>query len=188
MYKSLYETWEREVKNQELQRLPPDFYVMVADYLRKLREEGRMLDRKTVKASLLKRELVNVKQMVNEIILTRYRKAIKLLAKGEKIPQDMLTAEEAKIYCGAMPFADAIQNFIKSVLRGFLPKAEVEITRKRVVLRFLVDVPAIIGADMKAYGPFKAEDVASLPVENANILVKQGLAEKVELGFVAKKV
>lgn len=182
MYSSLYEVWEREVKSHELQRLPPDFYIMVADYLRRLREEGRMLDRKTVKASLLKRELVNVKRMVNEIILTRYRKAVKLLAKGEKIPSDILAAEEAKIYGEGIPFADAVQNFIQSVLRGFLPKTEVANVRRRVVLRFLADVPAIIGADLKTYGPFKVEDVASLPIENANILVKQGLAEKVELG------
>jgi DNA replication initiation complex subunit (GINS family) len=42
-------------------------------------------------------------------------------------------------------------------------------------------VPAIIGSDMKTYGPFEAEDIASLPAENAKILVKQGLAEKVEV-------
>jgi DNA replication initiation complex subunit (GINS family) len=34
---------------------------------------------------------------------------------------------------------------------------------------------------MKAYGPFVVEDVASLPVENAKILVKQGFAEVVEV-------
>jgi DNA replication factor GINS len=49
-------------------------------------------------------------------------------------------------------------------------------------MRFLKDVPAIIGADMKTYGPFKTEDVASLPVENTKILKKQGLAENVETG------
>ena len=34
---------------------------------------------------------------------------------------------------------------------------------------------------MDTYGPFKAEDIASLPVENAKILSKQGLAELVEV-------
>ena len=41
---------------------------------------------------------------------------------------------------------------------------------------------AIIGADMKTYGPVMAENVSSVPVENARIFVKQGLAEKVETG------
>jgi DNA replication initiation complex subunit (GINS family) len=43
------------------------------------------------------------------------------------------------------------------------------------------EVPEIIGSDMKTYGPFKVEDVAALPVENTRILIKQGLAEKVEV-------
>jgi len=34
---------------------------------------------------------------------------------------------------------------------------------------------------MKTYGPFMVEDVASVPLENAKILVKQGLAEVVEV-------
>jgi DNA replication initiation complex subunit (GINS family) len=33
---------------------------------------------------------------------------------------------------------------------------------------------------MKTYGPFKAEDVASLPAANSSILAKQGLAVKIE--------
>jgi len=42
-------------------------------------------------------------------------------------------------------------------------------------------VPAIIGSNMKTYGPFKTEEIASLPAENAKIFVKQGLAEKVDV-------
>ena len=38
-----------------------------------------------------------------------------------------------------------------------------------------------MGLDMKTYGPFMVEDVASLPVENAKMLVKQGLAVLVEV-------
>jgi hypothetical protein len=50
------------------------------------------------------------------------------------------------------------------------------------------DVPAIIGADMKTYCPFKVEDIAFLPVKNAKILIKQGLAEKLELINHSKKI
>jgi DNA replication initiation complex subunit (GINS family) len=57
----------------------------------------------------------------------------------------------------------------------------VEKVHRRVVLRFVKPVPAVIGADMKTYGPFLVEDVASLPVENAKILVKQGFAQMVEV-------
>jgi len=43
-------------------------------------------------------------------------------------------------------------------------------------VRFLRDVPAIVGEDLKTYGPFKAGDVAKLPRGNADALVRQGAA------------
>jgi DNA replication factor GINS len=47
------------------------------------------------------------------------------------------------------------------------------------VVRFLVDIPAIIGADLKPYGPFKPEDIATLPLENVEILMKGKAAIKI---------
>jgi DNA replication initiation complex subunit (GINS family) len=52
---------------------------------------------------------------------------------------------------------------------------------KKRVLRFLQETPSIVGADMKTYGPFLPQDVASLPVENAKVLVKQRVAVEVEV-------
>ena len=46
-----------------------------------------------------------------------------------------------------------------------------------VLIRFLQDVSVIAGVDLKEYGPFKKEDVATLPKENADSLVKSGLAK-----------
>lgn len=181
MYNELYEAWKRELENTELEKLSSDFYSKIANYLRRLKEEGRMLDKRTVKARLLKNEMRNVKRMIHELIRARYRKLIKKAAKGEKIPSDFLTIEEKKIYTGVLPLAEAYQSFAKNILRGYEPKVNVKQKHKKAVLRFLKKVPAIIGADMETYGPFKVEDVASLPVENTRILVKQGLAEKVEV-------
>jgi len=181
MYNELYEAWKQELENIELERLPSDFYCRIADYLRRLKEEGRMLDKRTVKARLLKNEIQNVKRMVHELIQGRYRKLVRKMAKDEKVPSNVLTDEEEKIYKSVSPFAEAYQSFAKSILHGHTSKIDAEQKRKRTALRFLNDVPAIIGADMETYGPFKVEDIASLPVENAKILVKQGLAEKVEV-------
>ena len=41
-----------------------------------------------------------------------------------------------------------------------------------VQVRFLKEVPAIVGADMKVYGPFKEGDVVELPKPNAEAFVK----------------
>jgi DNA replication factor GINS len=181
MYNELYEVWRQELENVELVKLPDDFYSRVADYLKRIRGESRMLDKRTVKAFLLKKEWRNVKRMLRELIQARYKKLVKKVAKGEKVPVDVLTREEKKIFTDVSPFAEAYRSFAKNLIQGQSLKVDIEREHKVVVLRFLKDVPAIIGSDMKTYGPFKAEDIASLPVENAKILVKQGLAEKIEV-------
>ncbi|MGQ9530859.1 MAG: DNA replication complex subunit Gins51 [Candidatus Bathycorpusculaceae bacterium] len=181
MYNELYDAWKRELENLELVKLPDDFYSRVADYLKRIREESRMLDKRTVKAVLLKKEMKNVKRMLRELTRARYKKLVKKAVKGEKIPLDSVTSEEKKIFVEMPHFAEAYQNFVKNLIQGHFLRNIIEREHKIVVLRFVKDVPAIIGSDMKTYGPFKVEDVAPLPAENAKILIKQGLAEKVEV-------
>jgi DNA replication initiation complex subunit (GINS family) len=181
MYDELYAAWQREIESTALGRLPPDFYTRIADYLRRIKEETRMLDKKTVKANLLEHELQNVKRMLQELVWVRYEKLVKMISENQKAPSDLLTVEEVKMCAGFLPFTEAYQRFARNLLQGQVSKVEMEKTHKRVALRFVKAIPAVIGADMKTYGPFMVEDVASLPVENAKILVKQGLAEVVEV-------
>lgn len=177
MYDELYAAWLWEIENSELGPLPPDFFVRVADYQKRIREETRMLDKKTVKMSLLEHELKNVKRMLQELAWVRYRKLIKLVIEGQKAPADALTARETQVANGILAFADKYQQFVTDLLQGQTSQIDVAKVHKRTPLRFIKQIPAIIGADMQSYGPFMAEDIASLPVENAKILVRQGLAE-----------
>jgi DNA replication factor GINS len=48
-------------------------------------------------------------------------------------------------------------------------------------VRFLQDIPEIVGTDLKIYGPYKKEDVGSLPMQNAQALIKQAAARSVEV-------
>jgi len=143
-----------------------------------------MLDKKTLKAHLLEHELRNVEHLVKELTRTRYKKLVKTIRQNQKIPSEALTVEEAKICTGLLSFTQAYRAFAKSLLQGQTAKAEAETQEqphRLVTLRFIKAIPAIVGSDMKTYGPFMAEDVASVPVENARILVKQGLAAMVEV-------
>ena len=181
MYDELYDIWKRELDNTELDELPKDFYSRMADYLKRLKEENRMLDKRTVKARLLRCETQNVKQMLHDITQARYRKLIRKATRGEEAPKDHPAPEEESLLKGVLPLAEAYQTLIKNLLRGHhLEQTRSELQGTSSVLRFVKDIPAIIGSDMKTYGPFRIEDVASLPVENAKILVKQGVAEQVE--------
>jgi DNA replication initiation complex subunit (GINS family) len=188
MYDELYAAWRLEIENSQLGSLTSDFYARVADYLKRIKEENKTIDAKTVKMTLLEREMANAKQMAQELISTRYRKLVKMIVAGQTMPLDGLASEEQNMLNGVSPSADAYRKFASLILEGHLLKINVDIVQvevplvhKRVTLRFLKPVPSIIGADMKSYGPFLVEDVASVPLENARILVKQGLAKTMEL-------
>jgi DNA replication initiation complex subunit (GINS family) len=185
MYDELYAAWRFELENTAIGGLPSDFYARAADYLGSIKEETKMMDKKTVKSALLEHELKRVKCMLKELIWARYKKLVSLVSESRKLPSGLLADEEESLCTGFLSFAESYQKFADKLLIGQVstkvPKVAVKKARRRVTLRFVKDVPAVIGADMKTYGPFMVEDVASVPVENAEILVKQGLAEKVDL-------
>jgi DNA replication factor GINS len=181
LYNELYEAWKREKENIELQALPKGFYTKLAQYVKKIKEEGRMLDEKTIKAKLLIRESKNVQKMLEELLILRHEKTVNKVLDGETISSEGLTSEEEKLVKEVTPSFESFQTLLKNILFGRLPQIEVKREPKKRVLRFLKEIPAIIGADMKTYGPFKPEDVASLPLENAKILTKQGIAVEVEV-------
>ena len=53
--------------------------------------------------------------------------------------------------------------------------------KKKIVIRFLHEVDEIVGADLEKYGPFKTEDIATIPYENAQALIAKNVATKVHL-------
>jgi len=181
MYNEIYAAWRKETEETSLASLPPDFYKRITDYLTRVAEDSKTIDKKSLKANLLDHEAHNVGRMLKELLWARYKKLIKSITKSHKLPFDSLTVEEAKASESFVIFTDAYQKFAKALLQDQLAQVGAEPTHKRLVLRFSKNIPSIIGMDMKTYGPFMAEDVASLPAENARILIKQGLAVLVEV-------
>lgn len=186
MYEELYEVWKQEFENTKLVKLTSDFYLRLAGYFKRLAVEDRMLDRRSVKAMLLRKEMQNARRMVQDLANERYKKITFLMSKGEKVPLGHLATQESEIYSSMSPILDMLGNLVEEVLRGRSPEIEAEQTSGKIALRFLKDVPAVVGGDMKSYGPFKTEDVASLPVENAKILIREGMAEKIETNWRPK--
>jgi len=180
MYDELYKAWAQEKETKEIQVLPKDFYVKLADYIKRMKDESRMLDDKTVRAKLLRREFTNVKRMAKQLVQLRYEKALRKAMAGEVIAKEAFTREEEKLLGEVAPSLESFQALLKDILGGRSPRVEVKEKPKTMILRFVQEIPAIIGADMKTYGPFKPEDIASLPIENARILIKQGVAIEVE--------
>ena len=193
MYNELYSAWQREIDDPTLGGLPLDFYTKISQYLKHIKEEDKVLDKKSVKTSLLEHESVNVERMLKELLGSRYRKIIKTVTKTQKLPTELLTVEEARMCETFADFTKSYHKFTNNLMQGQLNVEPIKVVvktetyavapqpHKRSTIRFLKNIPAIMGADMKSYGPFIAEDVASLPPQNAQILVKQGLAVLVEV-------
>jgi DNA replication factor GINS len=182
MYRELVQIYEQEIEKCDLTKIPSDFYVRVADYIRQLKEEGRMLNRRAVKASLLKREIQNARKMTRVIIQVRYVKIVKKTERMEKVSPELMTSEEQEICKTISALSEQFHSLADDILKGHAPRVSIVQRHKRTILLFSKEVPSVIGSDMKTYGPFEIEDVASLPIENANIMVNQDYADKVEVG------
>ena len=180
MYEELFEAWKKEKESAELQALPRDFYANLVSYMKKMREENRMLDKKTTRARLMHRELENTKKLVKELMKLRREKILRKAMTGKTVPEDSLTIEEKSLHHEILPLAESYQGFLKNVLRGQIVQIERKEKPKKMLVRFLKEIPAIMGSDMNAYGPYKAEDIATLPPENAKLLIKQSIAIEVE--------
>ena len=118
--------------------------------------------------------------MLAELFEVRYRKLGEKAFARETVPQNCLTEEEEKFYREIFSLAESYHSFSKDVLRSHLSSIEKDAKQAVPVLRFVQEVPALVGADMKTYGPFGPEDIATLPPENARLLIKQGVAVEVD--------
>ncbi len=107
-----------------------------------------------------------------------------------EIQIDSLTTEEKDLFNSIAPSTETFNKLLKNISEGkvtnnsplqTLKQVEPPVAHKRLTVRFLKPLPSIIGVDMKSYGPFLVEDVASVPTENAKALIKQGLAKAVDL-------
>jgi len=182
MYDELYQAWKREKENRKLQALPDDFYSVISLYIKGLTEEQRMLDEQSVKTRLLAEELKYARRLISDLLYLRSQKILQeTLIEGAKLG-DILTTEEEVLFANIAPSFKAYDKLTAAIVGGRKPQVE-EATLakpKKILVRFLREIPAIIGTDMKTYGPFKPEDIAGLPMENVEALLKQGVVVKLE--------
>ena len=102
---------------------------------------------------------------------------------GAAVAGFSLTREERALQADLRRLLSSHEDRLKSILMGRPPKVEAKPPPGPglKVVRFLQAVPAIMGIDMKTYGPFSPEDIASIPAENAENLIRRGIAKEVEI-------
>ena len=77
---------------------------------------------------------------------------------------------------------ERIRMILSATVNGkskFLESLSLNHKTRKVVVRFLKEADELVGADLEKYGPFKAEDIATIPYENAQALISKDIATKV---------
>ncbi|MBL7100403.1 MAG: DNA replication complex GINS family protein [Nanoarchaeota archaeon] len=195
-YETLYEILRREKLRAELQPLDKNFFKDVVKYLS---EKQSILDSQMKKVSIfsssetqkIQKQIENIKRMIQELYERRENKIFQLAVFSSRVNDKAnskgMLDEERDLYDHLVSI---LNSFRKCVLFNVLslknPQVKLESEPKELkteikpsngLVRFLHATPKFIGDDLKVYGPFEAEDVASLPLKVTNILIKN---ERVE--------
>ncbi len=192
MYRRIFEAWNRERENIDLQPLGDGFYKEVEDYSESLKEGLKNNKSSNLEFKLQGNELKRIRFMVEDLVKRRFSKVVQtILEEGGTVGGSILTREERRVHdylkkCngildGMVDVAGEYTHILRE--RHTIEEKDVRLT----LLRFLKPVPEIVGADLKIYGPFDSEDLATLPNLNARFLIVNGLALEVQWSFKPKE-
>lgn len=179
----LYRIWKIEKGERALQKLPQSFYSEVSRLLNDSKASCEATGHDRTQKSISEKEFKILRRLSTEIAETRMKKIVDAVLSRQDVAATLLTQQEAEFAEQLAIHIGDYYRFIDGLVQTgpVLPEkttSEPAETRLEVV-RFLSDFPAIIGVDLKTYGPFKAEDIATLPVENASALISQGVVKQV---------
>ena len=173
---SLHHTVLRETEGRSLSELDPGFYRELAGFIGDLRrQEFDGVESK------IKDELIGMATELTSLLI-RLR-LDKVADPGDPGAANLLD-EEKFILDSREELAERTDLIFSAVTRGkskLLESISEGHKARRVVVRLLRDVDELVGADMQRYGPFKAEDIATIPYENAQALISKDAATKVRL-------
>jgi DNA replication initiation complex subunit (GINS family) len=119
--------------------------------------------------------LESVKRRLKTIFERRERKILNAahgFIDSGVVPENM-TDEERKLFERVVECLNAFQK----EREGRMEKKEENLA----LVAILEPVHKFVGINMKHYGPFSKGDIATLPEPNADLLIKKGLAEKIEM-------
>ena len=175
-YDDLAQASRREQHNAELQPLRQGFYKDLAAYIRRLKEAQRNVDAKSLKAVVIEEELQRVEKLLTQLLDQRLAKLWSQSGSVESTGLEYSEKQAQQTLSGIRRDYDRMKQ---DLLQGREPRISVSKGRQFALIRFVRDVPPIIGVDLKTHGPFHKEDVARLPQENAEGLIRQGAAVEV---------
>ena len=158
-----------------LQPLPGDFYSILAAYSQKLkRSAGSGSSDLAVRLTATQSDMI--RSMVRQLLKLRTQKAMRYNALLQLLP------EERYVCSAEQKFQRRFETMVEAVAGGqpsFVEFANLSESRRNVTVKFVNRVSELVGLDMRRYGPFEADDVASIPAASADILIAGGDAVEV---------
>ena len=164
----------RETESDSIQEIDPQFYRQLSDFIGNLKKEEFDGVESKIKEKLI--------QMATELTSLLINIRLDKILKQEKIEIENLLDEEKFILDSEEEQRERTEMILSATINGkskFLESLSQNHKTKTVVIRFLQEVDEIVGADLEKYGPFKTEDIATIPYENAQALISKNIATKV---------
>ena len=164
----------RETDSDTIQEIEPNFYRDLSDFIGNLKKQ----EFDGVESKIKEKLIHMATELTSLLIYIRLGKISNL----DKIEFENLLDEEKFIIDSEEEKTERTEMILSATINGkskFLESLSQGHKTKTVVIRFLQEVDEIIGADLERYGPFKTEDIATIPYENAQALISKNIATKV---------
>jgi DNA replication factor GINS len=171
---SLHNTVLRETENDSLLEIKPNFYQNLSDFIGNLRKQEFDDVENKIKDTMI--------EMVTELTSLLIHIRLEKISNSDDSDISYLLDEEKFILDSLDEQNERTEMILSATINGkskFLESLAENHKIKKVVIRFLDNVDEIVGADLEKYGPFKAEDIATIPYENAQALIAKNIATKV---------
>jgi len=182
----------KEVQISTLQPIPFDTYQKIALTLENLQIfefegiEAKIRDTMIEMISTSTRFLLEVrchKMLDSESVVTSSSSSSSISTTKTPVDYSRLTEEE-KYIMNAENESERRKKEIVLTIVNARPKLLESISKRvrseRIVVRFVMPMEKFIGVDMEGYGPFRQEDIAVIPFENARSLIENGHAIEVQ--------
>ena len=171
---SLHNTVLRETENDSLLEIKPNFYRNLSDFIGNLRKQEFDDVENKIKDTMI--------EMVTELTSLLIHIRLEKISNSDDFDISYLLDEEKFILDSHEEQNERTEMILSATINGkskFLESLAENHKIKKVVIRFLSEVDEIVGADLEKYGPFQAEDIATIPYENAQALIAKNIATKV---------
>ena len=170
---SLHSIVLQEYENTSIQKIDLTLYNSISKLIGNMKSQEYDGHEAKIKTALMGM----LTELTSSLLKTRLEKAIL-----NNTDHSALLDEEKYILNSQEEMIERKEVILSGIINGKAKLLESIVQNnktKLIAVRFLEEVEELSGADAKKYGPFKPEDIATLPYENAQNLISKNIAVKI---------